>query len=113
MASGTYDITIEKRASFAFTARLKNCDGTPYNLTNKTLRAQIRRKFDEVLQAEFSIQETDSINGIVVVSLTKEQTAGLVEAESCYDIFADYDNGGGSDKVLQGNVTIIRNCTEL
>jgi hypothetical protein len=113
MCAGVYNIIIEKRANFVFTAQLKKADGTPYDLTNRTLRGQIRRTFDDALQAEFSISETDPSNGIVEVSLNKQQTASLVEADSYYDIFADYDISGESDKVLAGTVTIIKNCTEL
>lgn len=113
MCAGVYNIVIQKRANFVFTARLKRSDGNPYDLSNRTLRGQIRRTFDDALQAEFSILETDILNGIIEVSLTKEQTANLVEAESYYDIFADYDITGDSDKVLVGTVKIVKNCTEL
>jgi hypothetical protein len=113
MCAGVYDIIIQKRANFAFTAKLTKSDGSAYDLTDRTLRGQIRRKFDNAFQAELSINEIDSANGIIEVTLTKEQTAGLVEAESYYDIFADYDLSGDADKVLVGAVTIIKNCTEL
>jgi hypothetical protein len=113
MCAGVYNITIQKRANFAFTAKLTKENGTPYDLTNRTLRGQIRRSFDNVLQAELSIIELDAPNGIIEVSLTKEQTASLVEADSYYDIFADYDLSGDADKVLMGEVKIVRNSTEL
>ena len=113
MCAGIYNIVIQKRANFVFTASLKKADGTAYDLTNRTLRGQIRRSFDDVLQSNLSITEIDPANAIIEVSLTKEQTAALVEADSYYDIFADYDISGDSDKVLVGTVTIIKNCTEL
>lgn len=113
MCAGVYNIVIEKRANFVFTANLKKADGTPYDLANRTLRGQIRRVFDNVLQAEFTIIETDPANGVIEVSLSKEQTAGLIEAESYYDIFADYDISGDADKVLVGKAEIVKNCTEL
>jgi|688.fasta_scaffold01323_21 hypothetical protein len=114
MGAGVYDITIEKRAKFCFTAKLTNSDGLTYDLTDKTLHGQIRRSFDDVLQATFTINEIDSPNAIVEFSLTKQETAALIEADSYYDIFADYDfDNTVSDKVLSGNVKIIKNCTEL
>lgn len=113
MCAGVYNIIIQKRANFAFTAKLTKADGSPYDLTNRTLRGQIRRSFDDVLQAELHIVELDVSNGIIEVSLTKEETARLIDADSYYDIFADYDVSGDADKVLVGTATIVKNCTEL
>lgn len=113
MAAGTYNITIERRASFSFSATITNSDGSPYDLTDRTLRGQIRRNWDNGLQANLTVVEADSANGIVNVSLTKEQTASLTLDDSTYDIFADDDSTGASKKILIGSVTIVENETEL
>lgn len=113
MSAGTYNITIERRASFSFAATIKNSDGSGYDLTGRTLNGQIRRNWDNGLQATLTIVETDSENGIITVSLTKAQTAALTLDDSTYDIFADDDSTSDSKKILTGTVTIVENETEL
>ena len=113
MAAGTYNITIERRASFAFSARVTNADGSAYDLSNRTLYGQIRRNWDNALQANLTIAETDALNGVVNITLTKNETAALTLDESRYDVFADNDSSGESKKILTGSVTIVENETEL
>lgn len=113
MSAGTYNITIEKRASFSFSATIRNSDGSPYDLSGRTLYGQIRRNWDNALQADLTVFETDSINGVINVSLTKTQTSNLTLDDSRYDIFADDDLTQHSKKILSGSVTIVENETEL
>jgi hypothetical protein len=112
MSAGTYNITIEKRASFSFSATITNSDGSPYDLTSRTLYGQIRRNWDNGLQAELTVVETDAANGVIAVSLTEDQTSALTLDDSTYDIFADADNGSVAKKILTGTATIVRNYTE-
>jgi hypothetical protein len=113
MAAGIYNITIEKRSSFSFSATIKESNGSPYDLSNRTLHGQIRRDWDNGLQADLNITETDAVNGVINVSLTKEQTAALTFDDSSYDIFADNDSTQESKKILVGSVKIVENKTEL
>lgn len=113
MAAGTYNITIERRASFSFSATIRQSDGSPYDLSGRTLYGQIRRNWDNALQANITVTEADSPNGVINVSLTKQQTSALTLDDSTYDIFADNDSTQESKKILSGTVTIIENETEL
>ena len=108
--AGIYNITIEKRTSFAFTATFSQANGSALNLTNRTLSAQLRRDFDNALQADFTITKTDATKGIATVSLTSGQSAALTNDESHYDIFA-IQSDGTSERLLQGKATIVDNIT--
>ena len=112
MSAGTYNITIEKRAFFSFTATITNSDGSAYDLRNRTLYGQIRRNWDQALQAELNVVETDAVNGVIAVSLTEDQTTALTEDDSTYDIFADADDGSSSKRILTGTVAVVRNYTD-
>ncbi len=110
MAAGTHNITIEKKASFSFSATFKQPNGSALNLTDRTPSAQIRRDFDNGLQATFTVVKTDATNGIATLSLTSAQTSALTEDPSHYDLFFTLSNGT-VEKVLQGSVSIIKNVT--
>ena len=110
MAAGIFNITIEKRASFSFEATFKQADNTALDLTNRTLSGEIRRNFDNGLEASFQIVKTDATGGVATVSLTKSATSALTENDCTYDIFADH-SVGTAVKLLTGSVTIVKNIT--
>ena len=105
MSAALYDISIEKRASWGKSLVFTNPDGTPYNLSGLTLTGQIRRDFDDALQAVFNTQIVNAASGSAVISLDCTQTSLIDEAPSSYDVFIDRVSGC-SDKLLYGSVTI-------
>ena len=113
MAAGTFNITIEKRASFSFETTFTQADNTPLDLTNRDLKGEIRRNFDNVKEADFTITTTNATSGIATISLSKADTSALTENLCTYDVFADITVGGGetSLKLLTGSVTIVKNIT--
>lgn len=116
MSAALYDISIEKRACFSLGLTFTNTDGSPYNLSGVTLTGEIRRNFDNALQAVFNTQIVNAGNGAAVISLTSEQTLALDTAPSSYDIFADHSDGyyinECAEKLMYGSVYIIDNKTK-
>ena len=110
MAAGTFNITIEKRATFSFETTFTQADSSALDLTNRTLSGEIRRNFDNALEATFTIEKTNAAGGIATISLTKAQTAALTENDCTYDVFADHTDGT-TLKLLTGSVTIVKNIT--
>ena len=110
MAAGIFNITIEKRATFSFETTFTQADNSALDLTDRTLSGEIRRNFDNALEATFTFVKTNTAGGVVTVSLTKAQTALLTENACTYDVFADHTDGS-SLKLLTGSVTIVKNIT--
>ena len=110
MAAGTFNITIEKRATFSFEATFSQANGNALDLTNRTLSGEIRRNFDNVLEATFTIVKTNATSGIATISLSKTDTTALTDNACTYDIFADHTDGT-TLKLLTGSVTIVENIT--
>ena len=111
MSAALYDISIEKRACFSLGLTFTNTDGSPYNLSGVTLTGEIRRDFDNELQAIFNTQILNSQSGTAIISLTSDQTLLLDVAPSSYDLFADRLDGC-PDKLLYGSVINIDNKTK-
>jgi len=109
MPAGNYDIIIEKKATFSFSASFKQANGSALNLTNRTLTGEIRRDFDNGLQATFTITKTNATGGAANISLTSTQTSALTLDDSHYDIFSVIS--GTTEKLLEGKATIIKNIT--
>jgi hypothetical protein len=112
MPADTYNITIEKRATFFITLTIKDADGSAFDLTNCSLVSQIRIDQSNVLQADFTTAIVgDPTDGIASLSLSKEQSSALSTAQSSYDLFLDKQDGT-SEKILKGSVTIEENETQ-
>lgn len=112
MAAGIFNITIEKRATFSFETTFTQADSSALDLTDRTLIGEIRRNFDNVLEATFTVTKTNASGGIATISLTKAQTAALTENDCTYDVFADHTDGT-TLKLLTGSVTIVKNITSV
>ena len=111
MAAGTYNISIEKRATFSITLTIKNGDGSAYDLSDSTLASEIRIDSSNSLQSAFTTSIVGAAtDGIATLSLTKSQTEKLSTAPSSYDLFVDKGDGT-SEKLLKGSVTVVENET--
>jgi hypothetical protein len=89
MSAATYNISIERNATFDVSLALKDGNGTAIDVTNATI---------------------DS--GIIKLSLTANQTANLHVGTLKYDVFAQYSNGV-IQKILKGTVSVEENITTL
>lgn len=110
MSAAYTGIIIEQRACYDLTLTIER-NGSIYDLTNVTLTGQIRRNFDDALQAVFKTEILSIPSGIAKISLDGEQTQNLDLAPSYWDLYAD-KVGQCPDKLLSGPVYIIKNSTK-
>ena len=110
MSAAYTGITIEQRACYDLTLTIQQ-NGGIYNLSGVTLTGQIRRNFDDALQAVFKTEILSIPNGLAKISLNENQTQNLDLAPSYWDLYAD-KSGQCSKKLLEGPVYIIKNSTK-
>lgn len=79
------NLVVRQGADFSFTARLKNPDGTPMDLTGATVRAQMRPTAASSTFVAFTVTILDPLNGRFVIALSAAQTAPLACGESLTD----------------------------
>lgn len=110
MSAAYTGITIEQRACYDLTLTIQQ-NGGIYNLSGATLTGQIRRNFDDALQAVFTTEIINIPNGTARISLDGTQTQNLDLAPSYWDLYAD-KTGQCSDKLMFGDVYIVKNSTK-
>jgi hypothetical protein len=110
MPATEYNILVEKGACFDLPLTLTDSDDQPYDLSNYTIRGQIRRVIDEVIQAEFEYSVLNIEDSSVSLSLSREDTLAMHVCPSRYDVFL-IPESGCSEKILFGNVEIKGNVT--
>src|SRR5690349_1011493 len=77
MANTTYDITITHGDSYSLPITFADSDSNPIDLSSSTFRAMIRQKYTSAVLTSFSIDTTNAATGVIVLSLTPDQTSAL------------------------------------
>ena len=71
------DINIDQGSTYSDTITLKNIDNTDFDLTNYSVRAQLRRSASSSDSTDFTCTVTNATGGVFTMSLTSVQTAAL------------------------------------
>jgi hypothetical protein len=109
MSAAYTGITIEQRACYDLTLTIQR-NNSIYNLSGVTLTGQIRRDFDDALQAVLTTQIISIPSGIAKISLNAAQTLSLDLAPCYWDLYAD-KSGECPDKLMYGPVYVIKSAT--
>ena len=112
MATGTYNITIEKGITFDVSISLKDNNNAAINVTNYTFKAEIRRKAETGLEKAFTVTKTNASGGVIELSMSKTNTQALPKGKLIYDLVA---NTGSSNKIIRiitGTVTVLESVTD-
>jgi hypothetical protein len=110
MSAAFTGINIEQRSCFDLTLSIQR-NGGFYNLSGVALNGEIRRDFDDALQATFDYEILNASEGLAKISLTSEQTESIDLSPCSWDLFAD-KSGECPDKLMYGPVYLIKNITK-
>jgi hypothetical protein len=110
MSAAYTGISIEQRSCFNLTLTIQK-NGSVYNLSGVSLTGQIRRDFDDELQAVFTAEILSIPSGLAKISLNGTQTDAIDLAPCSWDLFADKENEC-PDRLLYGPVYITKNITQ-
>lgn len=110
MSASLTGIRIEQRACFNLTVQLQK-NGSVYNLSGASVTGQIRRDFDDALQAVFQTEILSVPSGIVKISLNGSTTANIDLAPCSWDLYVDKESEC-PDKLLYGPVYVAKSNTK-
>lgn len=89
-------------------------DRSPFPLDGGTVEAQIRtRTVDPDVRAQWQVDAADAADGIVDISLTREQTRALVDGREAFGGVWDvsFETEEESITLVRGNLTCISDVT--
>lgn len=101
------NITIDQGTTFSSGIDLLNDNDEPVDVTNYTARGQIRKHYSSSNSVSFT---TTLSNGSLVISLTANQTAGMVAGRYVYDLEL-VDPSNTVLRILEGIVTVTPEVT--
>ena len=100
MAVPAVNITIEQGADFASTFTITNSDGTPYNLSNSSAIAKIKKFPESTTSYSFSTSITVA-TGQITLSMTDDVTSTITPGRYYYDILVT-SVSGLKTRVIEG-----------
>jgi hypothetical protein len=106
---GTYNISLQRRADYYIALQFKDGSGSPINLTNWTVAAQVWNQTRTTKYADFTVTYTSRATGSVSIALTATQTATLPD-EAFYDVLLT-NTAGLKEYYLEGIVYISEGYT--
>ena len=109
VAPGTYNISLQRRADYYIALQFKDGSGSPINLTNWTVAAQVWNQNRTTKYADFTVTYTSRATGSVSIALTATQTATLPD-EAFYDVLLT-NTAGLKEYYLEGIVYISEGYT--
>ena len=112
MATGTYNITIEKGITFDVSITLIDNNNVAINVSNYTFKSEIRRKPETGLEKAFTVTKTNASGGVIELSMTKTDTQALPKGTLIYDLVANTGSGNKIIRILTGTVTVIESVTD-
>jgi hypothetical protein len=107
MAAQNYDLDIEQGSAFKLELQLKQPDGEPLNLSGCTAASQIRksaRSKNPIIDFTCEVV-APTADGIILISLTHDQTSSLSFSNALYDIEVTFATGEVR-RLLMGSVRL-------
>ena len=98
------NLIIDQGSTFTVTIDLTDEDDTPIDLTGYTGVSQIRKTFTSLTSIAFTVS-INAPTGAITLSLTPQQTAGLVAGRYVYDVELT-SSGGTVTRVVEGIATV-------
>lgn len=103
------NIVIDQGTTFASSIAILDENEDPINMTNYSSRGQIRKTYTSSNAINFT---TALANGVLVLSLTANQTANISSGRYVYDVEL-VDGSNTVVRILEGIVTITPEVTRV
>lgn len=102
-----WDLDIVRGDLYSITLTIIDGNEDPIDLTAVTLTAQVRPTPDSPTVIDFAVDDSDAEDGIVVLSLTPEQTGTLKGKPHRWDLESD----AGPETLAYGVVNVLLDVT--
>jgi len=114
MPAGTHNIIIEKGASFDLALTVEKPQGTPMDISNYTIRGQVRRDlYEPTINATFaSIMPAGGVDGKFTISILPADTDTMTSGMNVYDVELEENTTGSVMRLLEGRADVREGVTK-
>ena len=105
------EIQIESGATFSTEITVNDASGSPKDLTDYTVRSQMRKSYYSTTAIEFVMTVITPLDGLITMELSAETTANIRAGRYVYDVEIEEDNSSEVTRIFEGIVTVLPNAT--
>ncbi len=106
------NINIDQGSDFELSITATGLAGTPIDLTNYTVRGQIRRNYASSTSVDFIFSIPSPTTGVILASLTNLVTAGMKAQRYVYDIEI-VDSSNKVTRIAEGQAEVHPRVTRI
>jgi len=110
------DFSIDRGADASLELHLEDINGAHKNLSAYSVQAKLKKTYnsDSASTTDFTSIVSDSLNGVVTLSLTNAQTGNLKPGRYVYDIELSHQDSAANtiiERILEGTITVTPSVT--
>lgn len=106
------ELTIEQGATFSTEVTVNDANGDPKDLSDYTVRSQIRKSYYSTNSVNFEITITDPASGSILIELSADTTANIRPGRYVYDTIIEDDTSGVVTRIFEGIATVLPSVTQ-
>jgi hypothetical protein len=105
------NLTLDQGADYSVRLEISTSNGSPLDVETYNVKSQMRHSYYSAnAVAEFSSTKEDSANGIIILSLTNEQTTLISPGRYYYDVIIK-NQSNVITRVLEGSMSVLPSVT--
>jgi hypothetical protein len=101
----THTLTVYQNANLSANITVVDSTGLLKNLTGYTPTGMLRKSFEDTSPISFTCTNSDAVNGVINLALTKTQTGAMTANHYVYDVIIT-DSSNNKTRVLEGKVLV-------
>jgi len=105
------NLFIDQGSDFSTFVNIENNENDPLDLTDVTVKGQVRKSYGSSTAFDFTIVKTDVEGGQIQIKLDADTTASMTAGRYVYDVYADNTADDQRFKIIEGILEIVPRVT--
>jgi hypothetical protein len=107
------NLYIDQGATFSAIISVRGSDGNPLDLTNFTVKSQMRKSYGSTTAYSFTATVYDALSGKIQLSLAADASSAIKPGRYLYDVEISAAMGGIKARVAEGLVILTPEITQI
>lgn len=106
------NLFVDAGSDYSVIITIKNSAGSAYNLTDYTIRSQMRKSYSSSVAHNFNASVYDAPTGKIKLALTASESEAIPPGRWLYDVEITQGATGPKKRILEGIVTVTPQITQ-
>jgi len=107
------NLFVDQGADFSTFVDIEGEDGTALDLTNLSLKGQIRKSYGSNTAFDFTVVKTDVAGGQIQITLDSDTSGSMSIGRYVYDVYAENTSDDRRFKIIEGILEIVPRVTRF